>query len=233
MKWAGVAAGAVLALLAVGALWATALIYVTQVFYALNYPAPGRGAEVERIPCRALRHLRLYVVCTEHCEDVWVIVGVRGLWPENLANLGRIPPQPVEESRARISDAVARDGLSLDRDGAREMMACYLRIEGRLPGLVLTPLDLIALEQARDSEEKMRRLAESLDSSDAVSRIDPEESEDGFRARLFYWDTALPGRPVLQIALVMGRNGVLRSIDVSEPVTAGSATGSTIDNPPF
>jgi len=239
VKWAGVAAGAVLALLAVGALWATALIdppagvsRALAVFSAV-YPAPGRGAEVERIPCRALRHLRLYVVCTEHCEDVWVIVGVRGLWPENLANLGRIPPQPVEESRARISDAVARDGLSLDRDGAREMMACYLRIEGRLPGLVLTPLDLIALEQARDSEEKMRRLAESLDSSDAVSRIDPEESEDGFRARLFYWDTALPGRPVLQIALVMGRNGVLRSIDVSEPVTAGSATGSTIDNPPF
>jgi len=239
VKWAGVAAGAALALLGVGILWAAALIDPPEgvsralaVFSAV-YPAPIRGAEVERIPCRALRHLRLYVVCSEHCENVWVIVGVRGLWPENLANLGRIPPQPVEESRARISDAVERDGLSLDRDGAREMMACYLRIEGRLPGLVLTPLDAIAVEQARDSEEEMRRLADGLDSSDAASRIDPEESEDGFRARLLYWDTALPGRPVLEIALELQRNGVLRAIDVTEPVTAGSAPGSTPGNPPF
>ncbi len=239
MKWTGVTAGAVLALLAVGVLWATALIDPPEgvsralaVFSAV-YPAPIRGAEVERIPCRPLRHLRLYVVCTNGCEDVWVIVGVRGLRPENLANLGRIPPQPVEESRARISGAVARDGLSLDRDGAREMIACYLLIEGRLPGLVLTPLDLIALEEARDSEEKMQRLAESLDAEDAVSRIDPEESEDGYRVRLLYWDTALPDRPVLEIALDLERNGVLRSIDVTESVRGGSAPGSTPGSPPF
>jgi hypothetical protein len=239
VKWIAVAAGAVLALVAVGVLWATTLVdppdsvsRALAVFSAV-YPGSIGGAEVERIPCRPLRHLRLYVVCTKDCEDTWIIVGVRGLWPENLANLGRIPPQPVEESRARISAAVAQDGLSLDRDGAREMIACYLRIEGRLPGLVLTPLDLLALEEARASEEKMRRLAESLDTEDAVSRIDPEESEEGYRARLLYWDTSLPDRPVLEIALDVKRNGVLRSIDVAESVRGGSAPGSTPGSPRF
>ena len=239
MRWIGVATGAGLAVVAVVILWATSLVDPPEslsrslaVFSAV-YPGPIRGAEVERIPCGALRHLRLYVVCTNGCEDTWVIVGVRGLWPENLANPGRIPPQPVEESRARISEAVARDRLSLDRGGAREMIACYLRIEGRLPGLVLTPLDLIALEAARDSEEKMQRLAESLDAEDAVSRIDPVETEDGYRARLLYWDTSLPERPVLEIDLDMERNGVLRSIDVKESVRGGSAPGSTTGSPPF
>jgi hypothetical protein len=239
VRWIGVATGAGLALGAVVVLWATAIVDPPEsvsrslaVFSAV-YPGPIRGAEIERIPCACLRHLRLYVVCTNGCEDTWVIVGVRGLWPENLANPGRIPPQPVEESRGRISEAVARERLSLDRAGAREMIACYLRIEGRLPGLVLTPLDLVALEEARDSEEKMQSLAESLDAEGAVSRIDPVESEDGYRARLLYWDTSLPGRPVLEIALDLKRSGVLRSIDVSESVRGGSAPGSTTGSPPF
>jgi hypothetical protein len=239
VRWIGVATGAGLAMGAVLILWATSLVDPPEsvsrslaVFSAV-YPGTIRGAEVERIPCGSLRHLRLYVVCTNGCEDTWVIVGVHGLWPENLANPGRIPPQAVEESRARISDAVARDRLSLDRGGAREMIACYLRIEGRLPGLVLTPLDLIALEDARDSEEKMQRLAESLDAEGAVSRIDPVDTEDGYRARLLYWDTSLPDRPVLEIALDLKRNGVLRSIDVSESVRGGSAPGSTTGSPPF
>ena len=227
MRWIGVATGAGLAVVAVVILWATSLVDPPEslsrslaVFSAV-YPGPIRGAEVERIPCGALRHLRLYVVCTNGCEDTWVIVGVRGLWPENLANPGRIPPQPVEESRARISEAVARDRLSLDRGGAREMIACYLR------------LDLIALEAARDSEEKMQRLAESLDAEDAVSRIDPVDTGDGYRARLLYWDTSLPDRPVLEIDLDLKRNGVLRSVDVRESVRGGSAPGSTTGSPPF
>jgi len=238
MKWAGVAAGAVLALAAIGALWATALVDPPEsvsralAIFSAVYPAPIRGAEAERIPCPPLRHLRLYVVCTDGCEETWVIAGVRGLWPENLANLGRIPPQPVEESRTRISRAVARDGLTLDREAAREMMACYLRIEGRLPGLILTPIDLVALEQARDSDEKMRSLAERLDTEDGVSRIDPEEGADGYRARLLYWDTSLAGRPVIEIDLELQRNGVLRSIDVRESLRGGSAPGSTSGSPP-
>jgi hypothetical protein len=228
-----------MALLAVLVLWGMALVDPPEgirrslAAFSAVYPGPIRRAEVERIPCSPLKHLRLYVVCTNACADTWVIVGVRGLWPENLANLGRIPPQPVEESRALIGAAVKRDGLSLDRDGAREMIGCYLRLDGLLPELVLSPVDLVALEQARGSEDSMRRLAEGLDTPDAVSRIEPEGGEDGFRARLFYWDTALPGRPVLEIGFDLETNGVLRSLDVRESLRGGTASGNTPGTPPF
>jgi len=238
VKWAGLAAGALLALLGVGALWATALVDPPEslsrslALRSALYPQSSAGAEIERIPCRALRHLRLYVVCTEECEETWVIVGVRGLWPENLANPGRIPPQPVEDSRARIAAAVARDRLSLDSTSAREMIACYLRLDGRLPSLVLGPLDRVAVEAARDSEARMQALAESLDTDDAVSRIDPVESGDGFRAQVWYWDTGTDGRPVIEIDYDLARDGVLRSLEVSGPTTGGSESGSTPDIPP-
>lgn len=247
MKWSGVAAGALLALMAVALLWGTGLAgppeSLSRTIAALSalYPESIRGADVDRIPCPPLRRLRLYVVCTAGCGEAWVIVGVRGLWPGNLANLGRVPPQPVEESRSRINAAVAAEGLRLDRDSAREMIGCYLRLEGLLPELVLTPAALVALEAVLGDEEKMGRLAEDLDSPDALSRIDPEESGDGFRARLFYWDTARPGRPVLEVDFFLEENGVLRSLDARPsgrgsqarppPVTglaprSGSASGS-------
>jgi hypothetical protein len=239
VKWGGVAAGALLALLLVVVLWATAAIdppeTVSRGLAGMSalFPSTMRGAQVERIPCPPLKHLRLYVVCTSGCEDAWVIVAVRGLSPVNLANLGRIPPEPAEESRARIAAAVAREDLSLDRDGAREMIACYLRIEGRLPGLVMTPLDLVALEDARGSEEDMEQLAKSLNAEEPLSRIDPRASGNGYVADLFYWDTALPGRPVLEIACDMQRNGVLRTFDVKESIRGGSAPGNIPDRPPF
>ena len=108
MKWGGVAAGAILALVAVLLLWGTGLAAppegLSRTIAALSalYPDSIRGAEIDRIPCPPLRRLRLYVVCTAGCAETWVIVGVRGLLPKNLANLGRIPSQPVEESRSRI-----------------------------------------------------------------------------------------------------------------------------------
>ena len=239
MRWGGVAAGAVLAFALVVCLWAAAVIdppeTLSRELAAMSalFPSTTRGAEVERIACPPLKHLRLYVVCTSACEDAWVIVGVRGLWPVNLANLGRVPPEPSEESRARIAAAVAREGLSLDRHGAREMIACYLRIEGRLPGLVMTPLTLVALEGARGSEEDMERLARSLNAEEPLSRIDPRETEDGYVADLYYWDTALTGRPVLEIAFDLRRDGVLRTFDVKESFRGGSAPGNTPDRPPF
>jgi hypothetical protein len=239
VKWGGVLAGALVALVAVGALWATALVdppeSLSRALAVLSavYPGPTGGAVVERIPCPPLKHLRLYVVCTNDCADTWVIVGVRGLSPENLANLGRLPPEPAEETRARIAAAVARDRLSLHREEAREMVACYLRLEGLAPGLVLSPLDVVALERARGSEEEMGRLAEDLDSPDAVSRIETEEGENGFRAALYYWDTELPGRPLLEMVFVLEKNAVLRSLDVKESLRGGSATGSTPGTPPF
>jgi len=239
VKWSGVLAGALVALLALGVLWGAALVdppeRVSRALAVLSALYPGRtdGAEVERIPCPPLEHLRLYVVCTEACADAWVIVGVRGLSPVNLANLGRIPPEPPEESRMRINAAVARDGLSLDRESAREMVACFLRLQGLLPELVLTPMDVVALEAARRSEDEMRRLAESLDAPDAPTRIETVEEEDGFLARLLYWDTALPGRPVLEMTFDLARSGVLRSLDVKESLRGGTASGSTPGTPRF
>ena len=238
MKGTGVLFGAFAATLAVGVLWGTAIVdppeSVSRGLAVLSavYPGSMRGAEIERVPCRPLRHLRLYVVCTESCEGVWVVVGVRGLWPENLANLGRLPPQPPEESEQRIKDAVERDKLTLDDAGAREMAACYLRLQGFLPGLLLSPVDLVALEGARGDDEEMRRLAEGLDTPDAPTRIEAIDSGDGFDARLFYWDTSLPGRPVLEMTLRMRRNGVLRSFEVDESLRGGSAAGSTPGIPP-
>jgi hypothetical protein len=239
VKWSGVLTGALSALAGVVFLWSVALVDPpeplsrTLATYSAVYPGRIGGAEVERIPCPPLKHLRLYVVCTNACADTWVIAGVRGLWPENLANPGRIPPQPVEESRARIAEAVREDGASLDRDGAREMIGCYLRLEGLLPELVLTPLDVMALEGARGSEDDMRRLAEGLDAPDALSRIEVKEEEDGFLARLFYWDTALPGRPVLEMIFRLEKNGVLRSLDVNESLRGGNASGSSPGTRPF
>ena len=113
------------------------------------------------------------------------------------------------------------------------MVGCYLRLEGFVPGLVLSPLDVVALEQARGSEEEMRRLAEDLASPDALSRIETEEGEDGFRAALYYWDTELPGRPLLEMQFGLERNGVLRSLEVKESLRGGSASGSTPGTLPF
>lgn len=227
MKWGGVVAGAVLALVAVVFLWGAGIapppegLSRTIAVLSALYPNPLRGAEIERIPCPPLEDLRLYVVCTAGCAETWVIVGVRGLLPENLANPGRIPPQPVEESRRRINAAVAAEGLHLDAGGAREMVGCYLRLEGFLPELVLTPEALVALEAVYGDEEKMRLLAEGLDSPDAVSRIEPEATEEGFRTRLLYWDTARPGRPVLELDFALDDRGVLRSLQ-ARPSGRGS-----------
>ena len=237
MRWVALLAGALLAIVAVVILWDTGVVdppeSVTRTIAALSalYPQSTRNADIDRIPCPPLRRLRLYVVCTSGCEDTWVIVGVRGLRPDNLANPGRIPPQPVEESRKRIAAAVAAEGLSLDRQGARDMIGCYLRLEGLLPELVLAPADLVALEAARGNDDEMKRLAEGLDAPDALSRIDPEETGDGFRAHLYYWNTSRPGRPVLEMDFGLEKNGVVRSLDARESLRGGSVSGSTRGTP--
>jgi len=237
VRWLALLAGALVAILAVIVLWSTGVAEppesVTRTIAAFSalYPQSIRNADIDRIPCPPLRRLRLYVVCTAGCEDTWVIVGVRGLWPDNLANPGRIPPQPVEESRKRIASAVAAEAMSLDQQGARDMIGCYLRLEGLLPVLVLAPADLAALETARGNEDEMKRLAEGLDTPDALSRIEPEETGDGFRAHLYYWDTSRPGRPVLELDFNLERNGVVSSLDARESLRGGSVSGSTPGTP--
>ena len=228
MKWGGVAAGALLAVLAAVLLWWTGLAAppeaLTRKIAAVSalYPGSIAGADVERIPCPPLERLRLYVVCTQGCSETWMIVGVRGLLPDNLANLGRVPAQPVEESRKKINAAVAAERLRLDVDQAREMIGCYLRLEGFLPQLVLTQATLFALESTGGDEGEMLRIADGLDEPDALQRIDPERTLDGFRASLIYWDVARPGRPVLDLEFNLKEDGVLRSL-VARPAETGPA----------
>ncbi len=224
MRLRGVLAGAGLGSLLVSILWLTGTVQPPEALtrkvaaFSAVFPGPLGMAEVGRIPCPPLQRLRLYVVCTQGCEDVWRIVGVRGLWPENYANLGRLPPEPAGEARRRFNLAVAREGLRLDPDEAREMVGCYLRLDGLHPGLVLGDADLPAVDNARHSEEKMRALAESLYSPENLSKITLAEIETGFEARFLYWDTTRPGRPVVEFDLKLARDGrliTLRQRDVS------------------
>lgn len=239
MRGAGLAAGVVAGAAAIVAAWGAGLVdppeRVSRALAVLSaaYPASPRDAFVERIPCPPLRSLRLYVVCTKECEEIWEVVGVRGLWTDNLAHPGRVPEQPIEESRARIAAAVAKEALALDVESAREMAVCYLRIEGWLPDLVLAPADRVALDQARGDDDAQARLAASFAArEDARSRIEVDPDGDGYRARLEYWDTSAWGRPVLGMTLALGANGVLRSFEIEERVTDGTGSGSTPGIPP-
>ena len=210
----GVAAGAVL----IVAAWTTGLVEPPErvsrglaVFTAV-FPHPAGSADVDRIPCPPLRRTRLYVVCTAGCEEVWKVMAVRGLGAATLASLNRLPPEPIEERRERIAAAVARDDLQLDGAAAREMIGCYLRLEGLRPDLVLGPDHLRLLRTARGDEAAMRRLAESLEDPAALDRLEVVREAGGFVARFLYWQTAEAGRPVLELEIRVGEDGVLRSL---------------------
>ncbi|MFQ5876964.1 MAG: hypothetical protein ACE5JH_04635 [Acidobacteriota bacterium] len=198
------------------------------VAFASIYPGDRSAAEMEEVPCPPLRHLRLYVLCTAGCDDVWKIVGVRGLRVRTLANLGRLPPEPRGEVRARINAAVAREDLRLDADAARQMVGCYMRLDGLHPALILEEPDLRRVARARRSEEAMRALAESLDVAGAIERIDVRQTADGFEASLLYWDTSREERPVARLRYRLARDGRIEEVTVSDlPVTDGTVSGST------
>ena len=201
--------------------------------WSAGVPGPAGEAEVEEIPCPPLKRLRLFVVCSDGCEGVWRIVGVRGLRPENLANLNRVPPEPMEETRSRINAAVAREGLRLDAEGARQMIGCYMRLDGLQPDLVLEESDEAAVEQARGDEEAMRLIAEGLDDPGAVGRVTVEETGEGFVARFLYWQTALADRPVLELEYRLARDGQIRSVQArARPSKDGTVSGNTPGTPP-
>jgi hypothetical protein len=232
--------GACLGLLVIALLWAAGALRPPEgitrrlAAYSAVFPGPVARARVERIPCPPLERLRLYVVCTDDCEGVWRIVGVRGLGPRNLVDLGRVPPEPTETTRERINAEIAAEGLRLDLAGAREMIGCYLRLDGLHPELVLEPADREAVEGARGDEEAMRRVAEGLDEPGAVGRIPVEEVADGFTASLLYWHTARDDRPVLEIEYRLRRDGRVESVR-ARPLTPvdGTASGSTPGTPPI
>jgi hypothetical protein len=235
-----VAAGALLALLVLVALWGGGALSPPEslsrgiaALYAV-FPGPVGEAEVERIPCAPLRRLRLYVVCTAGCGEIWRIVGVRGLRAVGLVNLNRIPTEPVEAARQRLNEAIAEERLRLDGAGAREMIGCYLGIAGLRPDLILTDPEFQALGNARGDEAALAALAARLEDPEALFRVAVREDGDGFSARILYWDTARIGRPVLEVDFLLAADGRLRAVFSREiGVTTGAPSGTPGDAFPF
>ncbi len=202
---------------------------------AATYPGPGGLVTIERIPCRPTEHLRFYVVCTDDCEGVWRIVGVRGLYATNLANLNKLPPDPPETMRRAANDAIAAERLNLDDNGARELLGCYLRLAGLHEELVLREGDLDKLARARNSDDGngLASFAESLEDGAALSRLPIRETPEGFASRFDYWDTASPGRPVVEMTWGLRRDGTIELYRALElPLTDGSGSGNSPDRPP-
>jgi len=187
--------------------------------WAAIYPGPVGEAEVEPIPCPPLERVRLYVVCTKGCEDVWRLILVKGLQATMLANLGRIPAEDLATTRRRMNAAVGREALRLDPEGARAMVGCYLRLEGLEPGLVLPEGGFEAVQAARaEGEEAMRAYAIGLADAGAVARIPIEPTAAGFESVMLYWDTFRDGHPVLRITMRLARDGQMREMS-AEPLT--------------
>jgi hypothetical protein len=223
VRVSGVLGGALLGLLILLLAWSTGLAdppeAVTRAIatFTAVFPEPMGTAVVERLPCPPLRRLRLYVVCTRGCEGTWKVIGVRGLLATTLANHARRPPEPVDDRREAVSRAVARERLRLDERSARQMIGCYLLLEGLRPDLILTGDRLERLRRAGGDEEARRRLAESLEDPDAVSRLAIHREDGGYASRFLYWHTAEPGRPVLELKLRLGEDGALRSLEARAP----------------
>lgn len=181
------------------------------------YPRSSREAQVAPIECLPLKRLRLYTVCTRDCQEVWRVVLVKGLQVTTLANLGRIPPETVAVTRRRINMAVGREALHLDEEGAREMIACYLRLDGLPPELVLSDGGERQVAEARATgEEAMRALAERLDDGHSSERIPIERTPQGFESEMTYWDIHRAGQPVLKIAVAIARDGQIRGVRASQ-----------------
>lgn len=207
--------GAVLGLLLLGILWFGAVLQPPEslsrraaVWAATAVTGDGQ-ANIAQIPCPVLRRLRFYVVCTDDCESMWRIVGVWGLQPSILADLGRVPPEQPGVARRRINTAVAREALTLHLEGGREMIGCYMRLDGLDPALILPAGGRASVEIARGSEKAMLDLERRLDHPEALSRLDVRELAEAFETRFDYWDTSIPGWPVVEIEVTVGRDGRL------------------------
>ncbi|HEU4403549.1 MAG TPA: hypothetical protein VFT43_15735 [Candidatus Polarisedimenticolia bacterium] len=231
--------GAALAGLGLLVLWSLNLVAPPEglsrrvAAFVAVYPGPWRESEVERIPCSPLREARLYVVCTQGCEDVWRIVAVRGLivWP--IANLGRLPPEAPDEGRRRFNEMIGRERMRLDPVQARDLLGCYLRLDGLYPELVVLESDLETIEGARGDDEATNRIMAGLEEAVGLSNIEVREAGRGFAARLLYWDVMAAGRPVLEMEFSLDRGGAVRAVRVREhPAPGGTASGSTPGTPP-
>ena len=218
-------AGLFLGVCLVIAVWASGLVLPPESLarrvaaFSAVYPGPVGEAEVDRIDCPPMPRVRFYLVCTADCTRVRRLMAVRGLAATLLANLNRTPPEDLKVTRGRINAVIAGERLRLDRDGAREMIGCYMRIEGLDPARVLSEGGLQDVNEARSAgEAAVRRLADSLDDTDTLARIEIEDAPDGFRAGFLYWETARAGDPVLRISLEMSGDGVLRAMRATQLV---------------
>lgn len=211
--------GALLGSLLLGILWFGAILQPPEelsrraAIWAAGGAGEGGPAIAERIPCPVLRRLRFYVVCRDGCETIWRIVGIRGLQPRILADLGRVPPEPPGAARRRINAEVAREGLTLLKEDAREMFGCYLRMDGLDPGLILPPGGRAGVASARGSDQAMLDLESRLRIQAALSRLPVSQSEGEFETRFEYLDTTSPGWPVVGIMLRIAADGRLLGVE--------------------
>lgn len=217
--------GAVLGMLLLGILWFAAILQPPEplsrgvAVWAATGSADGGQPVIERIPCPVMQKLRFYVVCTDDCETIWRIVGVWGLQPRVLVDLGRIPPEQPGVARRRINTAVGREALTLNHEEGREMIGCYMRLDGLDPSLILPAGGWASVEAARGSDNAMLDLERQLGHPEALSRLDISESTGVYETRFEYWDTALPERPVLELNVRIGQDGRLLGVErmVLEP----------------
>lgn len=182
------------------------------------YPGPVSSAVVERVQCAPLRRRRIYVACTDDCEGEWRVSGVIGLRVEMLKNLNRVPREDAREVRNRINSFIAGEGLKLDAEGARAMIACHMRLAGLHPELILTAGDLDAIDLARGDEGAMRRLSERFVRGD-LQAMEVSEAGEEITAVFLYWDTGRVGWPILEVTYRITRDGRLLDVWATEAFT--------------
>lgn len=226
-------AGLVLGLCLVLAAWATGLVLPPEAVarriaaWSAVYPGPVGEAEVDPIACAPLARVRIYLVCTADCSGVRRLVAVRGLVVTPLANLNRTPPEDLKVTRGRINAVITGERLRLDLDGAREMIGCYMRIEGLDPALVLSEGGLEDVTAARAAgDEAMRRLEDGFDDVQALERVRIEERPGGYQAVFLYWDTSRAGEPVLRLTIDMSDAGELRAMRAVQVAPQAAQPGS-------
>jgi hypothetical protein len=212
-------AGLFLGLCLVLTVWASGLVLPPEsvarrvAAWSAVYPGPVGEAEIDPIACAPLARVRIYLVCTGGCRGVRRLVAVRGLLATLLANLNRTPPEDLKVTRGRINAVITGERLRLDVEQAREMIGCYMRIEGLDPALVLSEGGLEDVRAARAAgDDAMRRLMETFDEPRPLERVQIEERPGGFQAVFLYWDTERPAAPVLRLTIDMSVAGELRAM---------------------
>jgi hypothetical protein len=153
------------------------------------------------------------VVCTGGCETISRVVLVRGLSATLLIDEARLPPESESASRQRINTVMRAQKLRLDLEGARQMIGCYLRLEGLSLDLVLPPDGVEAVEAARaEGAPALDALVDRLGQQESIARIDVRDAGDGFEGSMLYWDTSREGNPILTLTITLAPNGEVRAV---------------------